>query len=332
MWSVVLKILSILGIILLCLLALALVTLFLVLFCPVSYRGGGSARAGKYCAWFRFWWFFGLVRGACEYSGSGSLRIKVLWLTVCDRGGKQKKSSPEDGLSEQGVEEREQSEKAPPEEEKQTQPKQAAAEAEGQIPPNPAASGEVLPDEAGGPSASPQREADRSPGGDILSDEIAGPSTEASADKGKQSQKAIPKDVAEQARPLSEKLSGLKEKLRFWLEIVRDEDNQGLVKHGLARLGKILKSVRPRFLRAEVLMGLEEPDLTGYAYGIYWALKPFLGKKCQATVTPDFERQVLEGEAVLGGRIMAAVLLYHAVRVLFDRRLRRLLDKLKKQE
>ena len=63
MWSVVLKILSILGIILLCLLALAVAALLLVLFCPVSYRGGGSARAGKYRAWFRFRWLFGLVRG-----------------------------------------------------------------------------------------------------------------------------------------------------------------------------------------------------------------------------------------------------------------------------
>ena len=48
MWSVVLKILSILGIILLLLAAFALVILLLILFWPVSYRGGGSAQAGKY--------------------------------------------------------------------------------------------------------------------------------------------------------------------------------------------------------------------------------------------------------------------------------------------
>ncbi len=270
MWSVVLKILSILGIILLCLLALAVAALLLVLFCPVSYRGGGSARAGKYRAWFRFRWLFGLVRGFYAYPDSGSLKVKLLWLTVYDSGGKQEKASPEDKLSRQVAE----AEEAPSE--------QAAIEAEGQNSPNPAASGEAWPDEA----------------------------KEAPADK----------------------LSGLKDKLTFYLEIVRDEENQELVKHGLTRLGKILKSIRPRFLRAEALVGLGEPDLTGYVYGIYWAVKPFLGKKCRMTVTPDFERRILEGEAVLGGRIMAATVVHHAVRVLLDRRLRRLLDKMKRQE
>lgn len=322
MWSVVLKILSILGIILLCLLALALAALLLALFCPVSYRGGGSARAGKYRAWFRFRWLFGLVRGCYAYPDSGSLKVKVLWLTVYDSGGKQEKASPEDKLSKQRVEAEEDQpregeaevegqtqpertaarteEQAPPEQtdikteeqasseqtaietEKQVQSEQAVTEAEGQGSPNPAASGEAWSDEDQGASA--------------------------------------------------DKLSDLKEKLTFYLEIVRDEDNQELVKHGLTRLGKILKSIRPRFLRAEALVGLGEPDLTGYVYGIYWAVKPFLGKKCRMTVTPDFERRILEGEAVLGGRIMAAMVLHHAVRVLLDRRLRRLLDKLKRQE
>lgn len=296
MWSVVLKILSILGIILLCLLALAVAALLLALFCPVSYRGGGSARAGKYRAWFRFRWLFGLVRGFYAYPDSGSLKVKLLWLTVYDSGGKQEKASSEDKLSRQ-VAEAEQApseqtaiktEKQAPLEQtaiktgEQVPSEQAAIEAEGQNSPNPAASGEAWPDEA----------------------------KEAPADK----------------------LSGLKDKLTFYLEIVRDEENRELVKHGLTRLGKILKSIRPRFLRAEALVGLGEPDLTGYVYGIYWAVKPFLGKKCRMTVTPDFERRILEGEAVLGGRIMAATVLHHAVRVLLDRRLRRLLDKMKRQE
>lgn len=46
-------------------------------------------------------------------------------------------------------------------------------------------------------------------------------------------------------------------------------------------------------------------------------------------ITPDFERRVIEGEIVLGGRVMAAVVLHHVVRVLLDRRLRRLIDRLK---
>ena len=323
MWSVVLKILSILGIILLCLLALAVAALLLVLFCPVSYRGGGSARAGKYRAWFRFRWLFGLVRGFYAYPDSGSLKVKLLWLTVYDSGGKQEKASPEDKLSRQvaEAEEREQSGKGEAEVEGRTQPERAAARTEKQAPSEQTAiktekqapleqtaikTGEQVPSEQAAIEAEGQNSPNPAASGEAWPDEA----------------KEVPAD----------KLSGLKDKLTFYLEIVRDEENQELVKHGLTRLGKILKSIRPRFLRAEALVGLGEPDLTGYVYGIYWAVKPFLGKKCRMTVTPDFERRILEGEAVLGGRIMAATVLHHAVRVLLDRRLRRLLDKMKRQE
>lgn len=323
MWSVVLKILSILGIILLCLLALAVAALLLVLFCSVSYRGGGSARAGKYRAWFRFRWLFGLVRGFYAYPDSGSLKVKLLWLTVYDSGGKQEKASPEDKLSRQvaEAEEREQSGKGEAEVEGRTQPERTAARTGEQAPFEQTAiktekqapleqtaikTGEQVPSEQAAIEAEGQNSPNPAASGEAWPDEAK----EAPADK----------------------LSGLKDKLTFYLEIVRDEENQELVKHGLTRLGKILKSIRPRFLRAEALVGLGEPDLTGYVYGIYWAVKPFLGKKCRMTVTPDFERRILEGEAVLGGRIMAATVLHHAVRVLLDRRLRRLLDKMKRQE
>jgi len=304
-------------------LALAVAALLLVLFCPVSYRGGGSARAGKYRAWFRFRWLFGLVRGFYAYPDSGSLKVKLLWLTVYDSGGKQEKASPEDKLSRQvaEAEEREQSGKGEAEVEGRTQPERTAARTEKQAPSEQTAiktekqapleqtaikTGEQVPSEQAAIEAEGQNSPNPAASGEAWPDEAK----EAPADK----------------------LSGLKDKLTFYLEIVRDEENQELVKHGLTRLGKILKSIRPRFLRAEALVGLGEPDLTGYVYGIYWAVKPFLGKKCRMTVTPDFERRILEGEAVLGGRIMAATVLHHAVRVLLDRRLRRLLDKMKRQE
>ncbi len=336
MWSVVLKILSILGIILLCLLALAVAALLLVLFCPVSYRGGGSARAGKYRAWFRFRWLFGLVRGFYAYPDSGSLKVKLLWLTVYDSGGKQEKASPEDKLSRQvaEAEEREQSGKGEAEVEGRTQPERTAARTEKQA----TSEQTAIKTEKQAPSEqtaiktekqAPLEQTAIKTGEQVPSEQAAIEAEGQNSPNPAASGEAWP-DEAKEAP--ADKLSGLKDKLTFYLEIVRDEENQELVKHGLTRLGKILKSIRPRFLRAEALVGLGEPDLTGYVYGIYWAVKPFLGKKCRMTVTPDFERRILEGEAVLGGRIMAATVLHHAVRVLLDRRLRRLLDKMKRQE
>lgn len=278
MWSVILKILSILGIILLCLLALALLTVLLVLFCPVVYRGGGTARPGEYRAWFRFRWLFGLARGTYTYPEDGRLRVKALWLTVYDSGGRHK--------SEETLEE--------PQPEKKNREKQEPQE--------------LQSEEKGREEQKPQESRP----------EEKSPEKQSAAD-GEQT-------------PQSQKISDLKEKLQFYLGIVRDEDNQELVKYALDRLCSVIKSIRPRHLRAEAVAGLGEPDLTGYAYGIYWAVKPFLGKKCRVDITPDFERRILEGEVSLRGRITAAVLLYHVCRVLLDRRLRQLLDQLKNKQ
>lgn len=316
MWSVVLKILSILGIILLCLLAIVLTAALLVLLCPTVYRGKGTARPGEYRAWFRFRWLFGLVRGSYEYPEDGRLRIKVLWKTVYDSGGK----STARALTEQ----------SPPE------PQTGNESCEEQSP-EPQTEGENHTDHSprpqagngsyGGQSPEPQPEGENRGESRTMNESREEQSTEPQPEGEGHADRSPEQQPT--AADSQEQSSALKEQLRFWLGLVRDEDNQELVKYGLERLGRILKSIRPRYLRAEAVAGLGEPDLTGYAYGVYWAVKPFLGKKCRVQVTPDFERRILEGEAVMGGRIMAAVILYHVCGVLLDRRLRQLLDQLK---
>lgn len=285
MWSVVLKILSILGIILLCLLGFLLLVLLLVLFMPAVYRGGGKAHDGEYEAWFRFRWLFGLVRGEFDYPRSKALRVRVLWLTVFDSGGRQ---------------EEDRKRKTPAE-------KQPIAEVGTSAEKQPTAEAETLTEKQ--LTAETETPAEKQP----------------TAEKKEAPAAGIRKAEEKEQEPPTDR----KDKLQHYLAVVQDQDNQDLVKHALSRLGRIIKSIRPRMLRAEAVVGLGEPDTTGYLYGAYWAIKPFLGKKCQVSVTPDFERQILEGKVSLRGRIVAAVLLYQAVRVALDKRLWKLLGQLK---
>lgn len=303
MWSMALKILSILGIILLCLLVLVLTALLLVLFCPVTYRGGATAHAGEYRVWFRFRWFLGLVRGTFSYPGEGGTQIKLLWRTVYggEKRAEEDSKDPAPGASKS-------SEKTA-----ETIPETGESSEK---------AAEIMPETGESSEKATETVSEQQTG------KVSEPSSQAApADGGQKAEEAEAENKNQQAK--AEGRRGLKERLPAFLELIRDRDNQELVKHGFSRLGKILRSLRPRFLRAQALVGLGEPDLTGYAYGIYWAVKPFLGKKCQAAITPDFERRVIEGEIVLGGRVMAAVVLHHVVRVLLDRRLRRLIDRLK---
>lgn len=284
MWSVVLKILSILGIILLALLGTLLAVVLLVLFMPVVYRGSGFAHGGKYQAQFRFRWLFGLVRGEFSYPEDGALRIRALWVTLFDSGRKRRE----------------------PEEERREPPAAAAAETRKQQPVEMLEAAKASPDSAEVDAPAPPQEA--SP---------------------KQEKGTAQEPPKEQKEPLAAKLSALREKLQLYLPIVQDEDNRALVRHALGRLGRILRSIRPRVLRLEAVIGTGEPDTTGYIYGAFWAVKPFWGRKCRIAVTPDFESRILEGEVFLRGHILAVVLLYHIVRVILDKRLGQLIDRLK---
>lgn len=350
MWSVVFRILSILGIVLSFLLALAFVILLLLLFWPVTYRGGGTAQAGKYRVWFRFRWLCGLLRGGCAYPEGGGFQVKLLWITVYNSGRKHENGASEsrkagqDAIAEEKTRHgetavRKKGRTKPPEDMDRTKeqvqsPCSLETEAE-QAPVKRRVEAENShmyksgrsPSDSGGEPLDAGQTSSGSGG------ESSGDTGELSSDRfdnsGRKDKEESGREKTERSQPLSEKLSRWRERLQFYLEIIQDGDNQDLVRHGLKRLFKIIKSLRPRFLRADVLAGLGEPDLTGYAYGGYWAVKPFLGKKCHVAVTPDFERKILEGEFILGGRLMAATVAYHAVRVLLDRRLRRLLEKLR---
>lgn len=312
MWSVVLKILSILGIILLSLLALVLTAALLVLFWPVSYRGAGTAKTGEYRACFRFRWLFGLVRGTYTYPEDGKLRIKALWITVYESGGNEKSGeTPKDSLKEPA--ETRDSQAAMP----QTQDAQAAAPETHDLqeaPPEQDSQEKTSPEQSSPETAS---QAQNSPQEQLS----AGNAAKVKGSQEQESEGTVPEKKKD--------LKKLKGQLLSYLDILRNKDNQELIQYGLERLGKIIRHIRPRYLRVQALAGLGEPDLTGYAYGIYCAVRPFLGKKCQVKITPDFERRILEGEAALRGRIMAATILYHVCSVLFDRRLRQMIGQLK---
>ena len=315
MWSVVLKILSILGIILLVLLGIALTAVLLVLFMPVVYRGSGSAHADEYRASFRFRWLFGLVRGEFTYPEGGALRIKALWMTLYDSSGKK----PDSGqVSKSVTETRAESVKTSDAAENSQNVEKAAGAAEASQDVKKAADAAEASQDAEKAADATKASQDAEKATDAAKD---------SQDAAKPSQSGA--EEQEPAEGLFAKLSALKKKLQPYLEIVRDEDNQALVRHVLGRLGRILKSIRPRVLRIEALIGLGEPDTTGYVYGACWAVKPFLGRKCCIIITPDFEQKILEGEIFLRGHITGVVLLHHIIRVILDKRLWQLIDRLK---
>ena len=93
MLTILLKLLSILGILLLILLGVALVIIFLILFFPVTYKAFGKKTSEDMQITAKANWLLGFLRIAYSYPEPGKLLVKCLFFTVYDSSAEKKNSA-----------------------------------------------------------------------------------------------------------------------------------------------------------------------------------------------------------------------------------------------
>lgn len=335
MLSVVLKILSILGILLLCVLGLAAALILLVLFFPVCYRISGKKDDEETAVSAGAWWLFGLLRVSYAYPEPGRVLVKVLPFTVYDSGrdagGKGKKSAEDTG----GKAEKENS--GTKESRKETGKAAADGQTEGMSgngrgKDKAADSGQTSEDTA---EKSREQTEDQTPENTTEKSQTAdrgeAPDARDAAESGQEPSdplffKKIGK-IKYTIRSIYDKIKDIWENISCYVDLLGEEETRLLFSHAALRLGKILKSIRPRRIRGRILFGTGAPDTTGYAYGVYGMLSPFLGDRL--LVAPDFTRAVLEGELYAAGHTTVFVVLWNVLKVLLDKKLKRFIAKMK---
>ncbi|MCM1100441.1 MAG: hypothetical protein NC079_01645 [Clostridium sp.] len=315
MLTILLKILGILGIVLLVVLGVVLALILLVLFVPVSYRvnaerkilsegdadgepqgkGDGESEGGevetvRMSLSVRARWLLGFLRARFDYPDPGTFRVKILFWTLYDS----------------GREEQEPETSKPPE--RSSQPETAAQAEEPRQPGQSEQSGQPEQAESSAqpdPAPEPTRETDGS--------------------------RLSPFEKLRYTfRGICDRIKTIRDDIAYYKAVLTDEDTRGLLNHALTRLGKVLKSIRPRRLKADIRFGTGSPDTTGYAFGVYGMLCTYLGQN--VLLTPDFERAVLEGELYAAGRITVCKLLWHGAMLALDKRLWELISKLKRED
>lgn len=304
MLTILLKILSILGIVLLIVLGIAVVVILLVLFFPISYKVSGKKDAEELRLTARAGWLFGFLRLSYDYPDPGKFLIKLLFFTLYDSSAeKPEKESTGTGRKTSG-ESAASTEQTGPEE-----PQKAVTEAAGDTDtPEPEAAESVY--ETGEPET---KEPKKEPSGKIT-DRLYG----------------FLERIRYTVQKICAKIKNILQNIAFYKELWNDPDTQGLMKHAGKRLGHIFKRLRPRKLTVTATVGTGSPDTTGYLYGIYGMLLPKMGRGI--CITPDFEQAVLEGEFKASGHFTAACVLFQSLRLVLDRRLRQLLHKIRQYQ
>ena len=117
------------------------------------------------------------------------------------------------------------------------------------------------------------------------------------------------------------------ENINYYLDILEEDETQGLIKEAWKSIMKILNSIKPKVFRMNAIVGFDMPDTTGRVYGYYCMLIPWLSDDIY--IEPDFEQKIINGEIYCKGKIRMLTIVVNLLRIVFDKRLKPLLKKIK---
>lgn len=307
MLGIFLRILSILGIILLILLAVLIGGIVLVLFFPVSYRVYGGKDPSGLRITVKIKWLFGLLGIQGRYPEPGEIRIRVLCFTLFRKnllpsGDEEPSEKKKAGIKKTG--------KKKTGKKKTGETKAAEKESEKK-------KSEAAPEQNAGSEAVSGKEEEKGQDGSRPKTENAVPPVPEEPGKEAENQESGPSSKFEKLkytfRGIYDKIKKIWENISCYVRLLQREDVKELLSDSVSAAGKILKSIRPRHIRANIRFGTGSPDTTGYLYGAYCMAAPFLG--AEVGVTPDFDEAVAEGEFDISGRITVWVLLVNGLKM-----------------
>lgn len=323
MLGIFLRILSILGIILLILLALIVGGLLLVLFFPVSYGISGSKDVSGLRLTVKVKWLLGLLGVQCRYPEPGEIRVRLLFFTLFRRklfaadeeekasgkkrrkkGGKKSRKKAEKPKGRAAADKGGKKQESEKENQQESKPdvsgKEDASMKTENVPENPVSDASVKPENM--PDGPVSEEASET---ETDTPENAEPVPEEPVSKLKKIKCTI--------GGIYDKIKKIRENISYYAELLQKEEIRLLLSDSLLAAGKILKSVGPSRIRADIRFGTGAPDTTGYLYGAYCMAAAFFGPEVR--VTPDFEEAVAEFEFDISGRILVWILLVNGLKM-----------------
>ncbi len=314
MIQIVLWLLAFLGITLLVIMGLILLLFILMLFVPIRYRGDFSKDADTMILRIKGSWLLRLIRIRADYEKELLIRAYVLFFKVFDskRPAGKKKTSKKKKLSKK--------EKLPETENSSTMEEAAKEEIDRTLeePAQVAAKEEPVPESE-----------------DITVTDIVKEKPEDSTETTpKQSpweklRKALRKIFCK-IKGICDRIKDVVNNIQYYLELLYADETKVLFKRSMSRLLKVLKSIRPRKLETELIIGTGEPDTTGYVMALAGIMYPYFGR--HVNIEPDFEKTIFEGKIFVSGHITMFVLLWQALKIYRDKDLRAFMNKLKRED
>lgn len=348
MLHIVLLILKIIGIILGALLAVLLIGLCIALFVPVRYQieAGRTEAEGAppIEASVKITWLLHLINIRIQYPADVYLRARIFLFTIFrlpqrqkkERGRKgpgKKKNDKEEAAGKRNGEDAE-NEHGRSQEVEGRRNTESSQSVEGR---RNAESGQSVEDVE--KAVSVRSEAQKSPAAESIQ------KSESVQEPGREKQK-IPflkklKKKLVQIRRIFQKiwytLTGICDKIKtiwenieYYTDILRSDTFKQAFLLCKDELFSIFSYIRPRKFQADLTIGMDDPAATGKILSYYGMLYPLIGS-C-VNVIPDFERKRMEGTVFIKGKIRLFNFIKAALRIYFNKDIRKLLKLFKKED
>lgn len=141
--------------------------------------------------------------------------------------------------------------------------------------------------------------------------------------------KSIFENIQYTIQNICDKIKSVSDTIEYYRTVIEGEP----FRHSFAlckkELRSIAKSLKPTRFEAALVVGMDDPAATGEILAVCGMLYPILGPK--VNVAGDFERKRLEGRVYIRGKLRLFTFIRAAVRVYFNKDIRKLYGLLKKE-
>lgn len=325
MLGIILGILKIIGIILLVLLITLILLISIVLLVPIRYSAKGHLCEEEKEATACVTWLCKLIRVKLNYSHPDKpvLELKVLCFDIMKRMNKKKESGKQKKVK--VPKELKEIKKQKPIKEK-TKKKRKQKKEEKYHPAVNIALLEAADKEGAEKEAALKKDLQKS---EEIKDDANHKDVE--EDEIKSDKKLTLEEKVEnilfKITTLYDKIISVMDKVEYYIGIYEEEETRSLMHDAWKSVCKILSSIRPKVFQLQAVLGFDSPETTGKVYGYYCMAMPWLGD--DITVEPVFEEKYMDIRLNLKGRIRLLTILINALKIVLDKRLKRLIHKFK---
>ena len=114
----------------------------------------------------------------------------------------------------------------------------------------------------------------------------------------------------------------------YYINALKDERNKKVISLCLSQASSIINNIKPKIFNVNLTIGIDEPYTMGQILSIYGILFPIIHDKI--TINPVYDKEVIEGDLYIKGRISVFVLIRAAIKIYFNRDYKRMIKIFKK--